>query len=166
MAGDLNSKFGAALDQFSGTRETRPAAGPYGKLQGQDGKAQSNTVEDSFAGEFAKLKLSIIRPVFSSIGNMLQERGHEFNISEEPGGKISIHIVPAGVNKSIHGYDWFPTLSFFSAPFTKTIGLHGRNMRPNAEGSSGNRGDFTLAQVTQDLVERELMKFIGEIANW
>src|SRR4029078_3665194 len=122
--------------------------------------------QNTFRDDFAALKLSVIRPAFENIGNRMKALGHEFNISEEPGGKISIHIVPAGVNKSIHPYDWFPTLSFFCAPFTKTIGLHGRNMRPNSEGSSGNRGDFTLAQVTRDLVEAELMKFIGEIANW
>ena len=97
---------------------------------------------------------------------MLTERGHEFNISEEQGGKISIHIVPAGVSKSIHSYDWFPTLSFFGAPFTKTVGLHGRNARRNSDGGSGQRGDFKLPQIDKAFVEKELMKFIGEIANW
>jgi hypothetical protein len=92
--------------------------------------------------------------------------GYEINISEEPAGKISIHIVPPGVNKSIHPYDWFPTLSFFGAPFTKTVGVHGLNMRPNSDNGSGSRGDYKLAQVDQALVKKELMKFIGEIGNW
>ena len=74
--------------------------------------------------------------------------------------------MPAGVNKSIHPYDWFPTLSFFGAPFTKTIGLHGRNARRNSDGGSGRRGEFKLSQVNKEFVEKELMKFIGEIANW
>ena len=152
MAGNLNHKFGKALDQFSGKRAA--------------GRQQVKSDEDAFAADFATLKLAVIRPAFETIGNNLKERGHEFNISEEPGGKISIHIVPAGVNKSIHPYDWFPTLSFFGSPFTKTIGLHGRNMRPNSEGTSGSRGDYKLAQVNQEIVEKELMKFIGEIANW
>ena len=122
--------------------------------------------DPDFHTDFETLKLSVIRPVFETIGNGLKERGHEFNISEEPGGKISIHIVPAGVNQSIHPYDWFPTFSLFGAPFTKSVGLHGRNMRRNSEVSSGARGDYKLAQVNQQLVERELTKFIGEIANW
>jgi len=155
MAGDLNSKFGQALDRFSG------------KLGSDTNrKQQGKSAEDAFADDFANLKLSVIRPVFEAMGHMLKERGHEFNISEEPGGKISIHIVPAGVNKTIHPYDWFPTFSFFGAPFTKTIGVHGRNMRPNSEGSSGSRGEYKPAQVNKDVVEKELMKFIGEIANW
>jgi hypothetical protein len=74
--------------------------------------------------------------------------------------------VPAGARKSIHPYDWFPTLSFNAAPFTKTIGLHGRNARRNSDSSSGPRGDYKPSQVNKELVEKELMKFVGEIANW
>jgi hypothetical protein len=122
--------------------------------------------KDDFPGDFARLKLSVIRPTFETVGSGLKERGHEFNISEEPGGKISIHIVPAGVNKSIHPYDWFPTFSFVGAPYTKTVGLHGRKMRPNSEASPGSRGDYKPAQINRDIVEKELMKFVGEIANW
>ncbi|HET9403164.1 MAG TPA: hypothetical protein VFO57_01120 [Burkholderiales bacterium] len=133
---------------------------------GMDGKPQSKTSEDDFPGEFEKLKLSVIRPAFETFGNGLKERGHQFNISEEPGGKISIHIVPPGVKKSIHPYDWFPTFSFFGAPFPKTVGLHGRNMRPNSEPASGSRGDYKPAQISRELVEKELVKFVGEIANW
>lgn len=155
MTEDQQLKMGQALDQFTGKRNARA-----------DSALQRKTSEDDFPGDFARLKSTVIRPVFEAIGAMLTERGHEFNISEEQGGKISIHIVPAGVSKSIHPYDWFPTLSFYGAPFTKTVGLHGRNAKRNSESSSGQRGNYTLAQVTREVVEKELMKFIGEIANW
>jgi hypothetical protein len=154
MAEDSSLKPGKARDDFTGER-----GGASGKPQGKPG-------EDTFPGDFAKLKLSVIRPVFESIGKLMADRGHEASVSEEPGGKISIHIVPAGANKSIHPYDWFPTLSFYGAPFTKTIGLHGRNARRNSSGGSGERGNYPLPQVSRELVEKELMKFIGEIANW
>jgi hypothetical protein len=151
----MNSKFGKALDQFTTAHGRVADARPQGKPAGAD-----------FAGEFESLKQSVIRPAFESIGNLLKDRGHAYNISEDPGGKISIHIVPAGVSKSIHPYDWFPTFSIFGAPFTGTVGMHGRNMRPNSEVSSGSRGDYKLAQVNAGIVEKELMKFVGEIANW
>ena len=153
MSDELIASMGKTLDMFGGKRDP----GTSGNLQGK-------SAEHDFAGDFAQLKLLVIRPAFENIGNMLKERGHEINISEEPGGKISIHIVPPGVNKSIHGYDWFPTLSFYSAPFTKSVGLHGRNARPNSEGSS--RGDYKLEQVNREFVEKALMKFVGEIGNW
>lgn len=59
---------------------------------------------------------------------------------------------PPAVKKSIQAYDWFPTFSFFGAPYTKTIGLQGRNARRNAEGSTGARGDYKPAQLSQQLV--------------
>lgn len=154
MAGDLNTKLGpASFDSFGGKR------GTGGQLQGATGK-------DDFPGDFESLKLSVIRPAYEAVGNAMNARGHEFNISEEPGGKISFHLVPAGVNKSIHPYDWFPTFSIFGAPYTKTVGLHGRNMRPNSEPASGSRGDYKPAQLTREILEKELMKFVGEIASW
>jgi hypothetical protein len=155
MAEDVNSKPGQALDPFTGKRNA--ATG---------GKPQSRAAVDDFPGDFAKLKLSVIRPAFEAVGNMLRERGHEINISEDAGGKISIHIVPAGVKKSIHPYDWYPTLSFFGAPFTRTIGLHGRNARRNSDSASGPRGEYRPSQVNEEMVEKELMKFVAEIANW
>lgn len=131
-----------------------------------DNALQRKTGEDDFPGDFARLKRTVIRPVFEEMGNGLTESGNEINIAEEPGGNISIHIVPAGTSKSIHPYDWFPTLSFIGAPFTKTIGLHGRNARRNSDGGAGRRGDFKPSEVSKALVEKELNKFIGEIANW
>ena len=153
MVDDLNSKQGKSLDLFAGKHDT-------------GGKLRSQAVADDFPGDFAKLKLSVIRPALESAGIRLTERGHEINISEDASGKISIHIVPAGAKKSIHPYDWFPTLSFIAAPFTRTIGLHGRNARRNSDSSTGPRGDYKPSQVSTEVVERELMKFVGEIANW
>ena len=155
MSENLNSKPGIALDRFTGKR----GAATDAKLPGKG-------AVDDFPGDFAKLKLSVIRPAFETIGNRLKERGHEINISEDAGGRISIHIVPAGANKSIHPYDWFPTLSFTAAPFTRTIGLHGRNARRNSDSAYGPRGDYKPSQVNGEVVEKELMKFVAEIANW
>ncbi len=151
MAEDLNLKMGKAQDPFTGTGG---GAVPQGNKPGAV----------DFPEAFERLKLTVIRPAFESVGVLLEERGHEIHISEEPGGKIAIHIVPAGAVKSIHPHDWFPTFSLFAAPFTKTVGVHVRNARPNSEGSA--RGIYQPAQVDKAMVEKELMKFVGEIANW
>ena len=153
MTENRNSEMGKTLDQLTGMANARIAS-----------PRTPAPVEDSFAAAYAELKRSVIRPAFENIGGMLATRGHEIHISEEPEGKIAIHIVPAGATRSIHPYDWFPTFALFAAPFTKSIGVHVRNARPNSEGSS--RGEYKLAQVNREVVEKELMKFIGEIANW
>jgi hypothetical protein len=153
MADDLNDDMEKALDRFTG------------KGGASAGNPQGNAEAEGFPAEFEALKLSVIRPAFERIGTRLQARGHAFNVSEE-GTKISLHIVPAGVSKSIHPYDWFPTFTFFAAPFTKSIGTQARNTRPNSDSGSGSRGDYTPAQLTTEMVEKQLMKFIAEIANW
>lgn len=153
MTDKPDTQLHQALDRFSGTAAPR-------------GQPRHSADTDDFPGEFAALKLRIIRPTFEKIGALLTERGHDVSVSEEPNGKISIHIVPAGVSRSIHAYDWFPTLTFFGVPYSKTVGLQGCNARRNSEGSSGSRGDYKPAQVSAELVEKELMRFIGEIANW
>jgi hypothetical protein len=155
MTDDSNARLDAALERFTGRRTAGTAE-----------KAPDKDEATPFPEKFASLKTSVIRPVFEAIGNKLKERGHEFNVSEEAGGRISIHIVPAGVNKSIHPYDWFPTLTYFGTPVAGTIGLQGRNTRPNSEVASGSRGIYAPGQINKELVERELTKFIGEIANW
>jgi len=152
---DEQDNMAKTLDMFSGKRAGSAAGSPPIKSS-----------EEHFAADFATLKKSVIRPAFENIGGMLKQRGHGIHISEDPNGKIAIHIVPAGVEKSIHPYDWFPTFSVFGAPFTGSVGMHGRNMRPNSEATSGSRGDYKLAQVDRSVVEKALMKFIGEIANW
>jgi hypothetical protein len=153
MADDQNASMGKTLDRFSGKRDA-----------GKGPQPQVKSTEADFAGDFTQLKVAVIRPAFENVGSMLKARGHEINISEELGGKISIHMVPAGVKKSIHPYDWFPTFSLFGAPYTKSVGVHGRNARPSSGGSE--RGDYKLAQVSKEVVEKELMKFVGEIGNW
>ncbi len=129
-------------------------------------QAKAATVSEGFPEAFERLKATVIRPVFESVGNGLKARAHDFSIAEEPGGQISIHIMPPGVNRTIRRDDWFPTFSLFAASYSGTIGMHGRNMKPNSEPSSGSRGDYKPALLSREVVEKELAKFIGEIANW
>ena len=131
-----------------------------------DGSPQRMSPEARFVSEFETLKRLIVRPAFENVAGVLRERGHEIHISEEKSGKIAIHIIPAGAIRSIHPFDWFPTFSIFGAPFTGSIGMHGRNARRNSEPAAGTRGDYKLGQLNQAIVEKALMKFVGEIANW
>jgi len=113
MTDDLKSRPVRPPEPFTGRRNSAATEKAPGRID-----------EASFPAEFTRLQVSVIRPVFEAVGKTLTARGDEFNVSEEAGGRISIHIVPAGAKKSIHPYDWFPTLTFFGAPIAGTIGLH------------------------------------------
>ena len=149
------AKTGNAFDRRAGAPPPGPESGSMG-----------NAVVEDFPAGFEKSVRTVIRPAFESLGNDLKALGYAISISEDAGRKISLHIVPVGVNKSIHPDDWFPTLAFFANPATKSIGLQGRNARRNSEPSPGARGDYKPAQISREVVEQELNKFTGEIANW
>jgi hypothetical protein len=127
---------------------------------------KSGAVEDAFAGDFAKLKTSVIKPAFEALSDWLKARGNEVDIAEEPGGNISMHIVPAGVDKSTRPYDEFPVFSVLGSSFTNTVGLQGRNARPDSAAGSGSRSVHALAKISNVVVEAELMKFVDEIGRW
>lgn len=128
-------------------------------------RVRGGAVEDTFAGDFAKLKLKVIRPAFDALADWLKGRGNDVEISETPDGNISILVVPAGADRSI-ARDRFPAFSVLGSSYTKTIALQARNTRPGPEAASGSRGIYTLAQINTPILEAELMKFVDEIAGW
>jgi hypothetical protein len=116
-----------------------------------------------------------VRPVFEAIGVILKERGHDFNISEdeyagEPGGKtteatVSIRVMPAGMEKPSHDDAQFPSLSFATRHYNKTVCVHRSNAVPQFGGPASPRGDYQLAQIDKDLVQAELLKLIAGMVN-
>src|SRR6266852_5846252 len=88
----------------------------------------------------------------------------------EPGGKtteaaVSIRVMPAGLEKSPHDDAQFPSLSFFTRHYNKTVCIQSSNAIPQSGGPAGPRGDYQLAQIDEDLVKVELLKLIVGIVN-
>jgi hypothetical protein len=133
---------------------------------GTSGKPGSDALEDSFASDFAKVKLKVIRPAFDALADWLKGRGNEVEISEEPDGNIAMHVVPQGIDRASRSQDRFPTFSVLGSSANRTIGLQSRNMRPDSAAASGSRSVYTLAQISNPILEAELMKFVDEIGKW
>lgn len=133
---------------------------------GPSGKPESDSVEDSFVREFAKLKLRVIRPAFDALADWLKARGNEVEISEGADGGIAMCIVPAGIDRTSRPRDRFPTFSVLGSSFTNTIGLQSCNPRPDSAAASGSRSVYTLGQINNAMLEAELMRFVDEIGKW
>ncbi len=141
----------------------------------EERRQQVKTDEDNFIKGFADLRTKVVRPVFEAIGAILKERGHDYSISEdeyagEPGGKtteaaVSIRVMPAGLEKSPHDDAQFPSLSFVTRHYNKTVCIQSSNAIPQSGGPAGPRGDYQLAQIDEDLVKVELLKLIVGIVN-
>jgi hypothetical protein len=164
MAQELSLELGKLLDQYD---ENRRAV--------EERKRQVKTDEDAFETGFADLRTRAIRPVFEAAGAILKARGHDFSIAEnelgaEPGGKtteaaISIRIMPAGMGKPAHGNAQFPSLSFVTRHYNKTVCVFASNALPKSSGVAGSRGDYQLTQIDTALVEAELLDLIAGIVK-
>lgn len=164
MAHDLSLELGKLLDQYD---ENRRAV--------EQRTRQVKTDEETFRKGFASLKTSVVRPVFEAIGVILKARGHDFSISEdeyagETGGNsteaaISIRVMPAGMEKPAHVSARFPTLSFVTRHYNRTVCILASNAVPKPSGAAGARGDYQLAQVDAELVQAEVLKLIAGIVN-
>ncbi len=164
MVTDLNLELGKLLDRYDEKRRVV-----------EERRQQVKTDEDNFIKGFADLRTKVVRPVFEAIGAILKERGHDYSISEdeyagEPGGKtteaaVSIRVMPAGLEKSPHDDAQFPSLSFVTRHYNKTVCIQSSNAIPQSGGPAGPRGDYQLAQIDEDLVKVELLKLIVGIVN-
>jgi hypothetical protein len=126
--------------------------------------------EARFLKDFADLRRQVIRPVFEAAGEMLEERGHRYSITEQEflGGSegriaeagITIRIVPSGTKAPLHEDQ--RSLSITTRHYNKTVWIHAGE--PQAQGGlAGGKDAFTMEKVTRQLVEDELIAFIARV---
>jgi len=164
VAVDFDAELGKLLDQYDEKRSAVAAR-----------MRQVKADEIAFLDEFANLRRTVVRPVFEAVGAALKARGHDFSISEdeyafEQGGdtteaKISIRILPAGLDGAAPRPDQSPSLAFATRYYNRVVEIHGGPLVSRADGSAGPRGEYQLTQVTTELVRNELLKLVAEIAR-
>ena len=161
---DLETELHKLLDQYEDKRRTV-----------EQRRRQVKSDDDTYQKAFAGLRSGVIRPVFEAAGAILAARGHEFRISEEeyaaePAGNtreaaISIQIMPAGLERSPQTDGGFPSLAFVTRHYSKTVCVRASNAVPKSNGAANPRGDYSLAQIDEELVQVELLKLISGIAS-
>jgi hypothetical protein len=128
--------------------------------------------EVRFLKDFADLRREVIRPVFESAGALLEERGHRYSITEQEflGGNegriaeagITLRIVPSGTKAPLHEDQ--RSLSITTRHYNKTVWIH--TGEPQAAGGlAGGKDAFALEKVTKQLVEEELIAFVGRVVS-
>jgi hypothetical protein len=128
--------------------------------------------EVRFLKDFAELRREVIRPVFEAAGALLEERGHRYSIAEQEflGGSegriaeagITLRIVPSGTKAPLHEDQ--RSLSITTRHYNKTVWIH--TGEPQAAGGlAGGKDAFALEKVTKQLVEEELIAFVGRVVS-
>lgn len=164
MAHDLSVELAKLLDQYD---ENCRAL--------EQRKQRVKTDEDAFQHGFVDLRNRVVRPVFEATGVILKARGHDFKITEEEFGEersgksteaaISIQVMPAGMDRPSQGSPPFPSLSFITRRYNKTVCVLASNATPKPSGAAGSRGDYQLAQVNTEMVQAELLQLIAGFVN-
>ena len=138
--------------------------------QAREQKAKDD--EARFLKDFAELRQQVIRPVFEDAGALLEARGHRYSIGEQeftPGSAgaineagITLRIVPSGTKAPLHEDQ--RSLSISTRHYNKTVWIH--TGEPQAAGGlAGGKDAFALEKVTKQLVEEELIAFVGRVVS-
>jgi hypothetical protein len=133
-------------------------------------EARARDQDARFLEDFAELRRGVIRPVFETAALMLEERGHRCNISEQESavggaGRISeagitLRLVASGRRGGMHEDQ--SSLSIVTRHYNRTVWINSGEA-PNAGGLAGAKGAHPLEAITRQLVEEELVAFVGRV---
>lgn len=136
--------------------------------QAREQKAKDD--EARFLKDFAELRQQVIRPVFEDAGALLEARGHRYSIGEQeftPGSAgaineagITLRIVPSGTKAPLHEDQ--RSLTIATRHYNRTVWINSGEA-PGAGGLAGAKGSLALDRVTRELVEDEVIAFVGRV---
>ncbi len=131
---------------------------------------KSRDDETRFLAQFAELRRSVIRPVFEAAGKVLEERGHRYSITEQEfataaagsirEASIALRVVASGTKAGLHEDQ--QSLSITTRHYNRTLWVNSGESA-NSGGIAGSKGAFAPERVTRDLVEDEVLQFIGRV---
>lgn len=141
-------------------------------------KEKTLSKEEIFHNQFYELREKVIRPAFEKLGQLLTERGHEYKIEktdysisseykyEKP--SITMEIYPDGLasyknptSYSIQRY--FPHVGFVAEKLKFNTYFHVSTISPNKGGHAGSEGEYSLDEITEDLIFEKCIKVFKEI---
>jgi hypothetical protein len=138
---------------------------------------KTKTAQEELLKSFGQLRTEVIRPIMEDIGTVLKTRGHDYKIVEEDVSTdaqgtqkdvmISMYIFPsrAGAHATTRELLQFPRISFRPDPYWRRIIVHTSNVTLTYDGLSGGRGEYSIAQITSEFVEKELVQIVEGILN-
>jgi len=158
----MNEQLDKVLDAFDQKQHERKQV-----------QNETRSREDAFLAQFSTFRTIVAHPLFEQVGNHLRSRGHDFDISQQDyelqhDGKtrdasISLNIYPSGVERNLSSGHGMPHFSVIASRSSRTVRLHGSNMMPGHGGSAGGRGEFKLEQLTNEILQKELVSLLAEV---
>ena len=145
VADYLSEQLTKMLDQYDEQR--RAVLAREQKVKDDDAR---------FLSEFAELRRNVVRPVFEAAGKILAERGHKVSITEQEfavgaDSKVAEAEISIRINER--------PFSIGTRHYNKTVWFNAG--KPLEAG--GAKSTYPLERIDRQLVEEELVKFVGAI---
>lgn len=134
---------------------------------------QMRADEAAFLARFAQLRREVVRPVFEAAGEVLRARGHgsvirEVEFAAEDGkpieALIELRVIPAGMEHASSADQHLQELSFSSRHYSRIVCVTNGAV-PQSGSLAGSQGALTLAQISVQLVEDELLKLMAGMVH-
>ena len=138
----------------------------------QEREQKAKDQEASFLADFEQLRRRVIRPLFEAVARLLEQRGHRASIMEQEftagsAGRISeagitLRVVPSGTKAPLHEDQH--SLSFTTRHYNRTVWVNSGESAGSG-GLAGAKGAYALERVNEQLVEDELVAFVGRVVG-
>lgn len=134
----------------------------------RDAKDRQQSEEDAFYLEFRRVRTEVIRPAMEDIGNQLKTKGHNVEIAEvgdersKRDAKITLRVMIGGVPSSAYIPENTALVSFCHTGHT-TVSIQASTPSQHKSEFAGSRGNYALAEITTDLVEKKILEVLEEV---
>ena len=160
MADHLREALGKLLDKHQARRVSDLAREQ--KLKEDDAR---------FLTRFQEIRHGVIRPVLEAAAAQLEECGHRCSIAEQEftagtagrigEASISLRLVPAGSKAALH--EDRSSLSIVTRHYNKTVWIDAGDPATSGGGTAGAKGGYPLEAITAQLIEEQLLAFVGRV---
>ena len=134
----------------------------------RDAKDRQQSEAEASYLEFKRVRTEVIRPAMDDIGNQLKAKGHTVEIAEvgdersKRDAKISLRVTIGGVPSSAYIPENTALVSFCHTGHT-TVSIQASTPSQHKSDFAGQRGSYTLAEITTDLVEKKILEVLEEV---
>ena len=132
MKNDIKSKLETLLDNYEKKQ-----------LEEEIKQEQIQTAKEIFLENFKELMENVIRPAMEDIGEILEQKGHQYNIAEQEysidrkgfikEAHIEFNVFPTGKTEKFH-FDNHPSVSFATDTGSFKVEAHGSYVMPEVRG--------------------------------
>jgi hypothetical protein len=144
------------------------------QLEAEMKQEQSQYTRELFLDNFKELREKVIRPSMTEIGEILEQKGHKYNIKEQEysidrkgftqEAHIEFNILPEGKEEKSY-YDNHPSITFIADTGSLKVQVRGSYVMPDIRGESSRIGTYELSEISSDIVEKEILDILIKAFN-